>query len=226
MKTTPHKASSRPSAKPVQRHGTPGATGTLTRGEIANLVMTAREAYAYQLACHRIEPGQSFDDWRRDQVQDAVQKDGLSKLNRADFRPVKSHFLILAGREDEALNLDLRTGVKTYRPANTGDTWESSEKLVHHIRKAIADHATTDVSHPKGHIHTGWFLAAARQRAQKPTLTMDTLAERLDPETLTGLLSHLRNHIAVREGRADPDRRAKRVYPKKADPGEMSGDPF
>ena len=54
---------------------------------------------------------------------------------------------------------------------------------------------------------------------------MATLAERLDPETLCGLLSHLRTHIALREGRANPDLRAKRTYPKPADPGEMD-DPF
>ncbi len=50
---------------------------------------------------------------------------------------------------------------------------------------------------------------------------MATLAERLDPRTLHGLLSHVRNHIALREGRAVPKRRAKRVYPKRPDPGEI-----
>ncbi|MFT3992033.1 MAG: hypothetical protein QM680_11545 [Luteolibacter sp.] len=67
-------------------------------------------------------------------------------------------------------------------------------------------------------------IAVAAQRTRKPTLTMDTLAERLDPKTLKGLLSHLVNHIATRGGRAT-DRRSKRQYPKKADPGEMA-EPF
>jgi hypothetical protein len=53
------------------------------------------------------------------------------------------------------------------------------------------------------------------------------MAERLDPQTLAGLLSHRRDHIALREGR-DTDRRAKRVYPKPSDPGSMheDADPF
>ena len=68
----------------------------------------------------------------------------------------------------------------------------------------------------------GWLLTAARQRTGKPTLTMETLAERLDPQTLFGLLCHLKDHISLREGRAVPERRAKRIYPKKADPGDFT----
>jgi hypothetical protein len=79
----------------------------------------------------------------------------------------------------------------------------------------------------KGWITPGWLIAAARQLTGKPTLTLAAMAERLDPQTLAGLLSHRRDHIALREGR-DTDRRAKRVYPKPSDPGSMheDADPF
>ena len=62
-------------------------------------------------------------------------------------------------------------------------------------------------------------LTAARQRTGKPTLTMKTLAQRLSPQILFGLLCHLDEHIALREDREDLDRRAKRIYPKKANLG-------
>lgn len=215
-----------PSAKPVQKRGTPGAKGHLTREETTNLVLQAREAFDHQNRLGRIEPGQSFDDWRHDQVMDAVGVPGISKIARSEWRKVKAHFLALSGRDDEAFKLLNQTGVKTYRPASPDDTWESSEAYVAHIRTALANHAQATVTHPKGHIHAGWFLAAARQRTGKPTLILDTLAERLDAETLCGLLSHLRNHIATREGRADTDRRAPRSYPKKSDPGDFEDNPF
>jgi len=222
-KPTTRKSSAKPS--PARRSGTPGQQGTLTKSEVQNLVLQAKDAYAYQLQLGRIEPGQSCDDFRREQVMDAVGIAGTSKLNRSHWRTVKAHFLALSGREDEAFALLQTTGLKTYRPATAEDTWETAETYVAQIQTNLADHAAIPVTHAKGHLNAGWFLAAARQRTGKPTLTMATLAERLDPETLCGLLSHLRNHISLREGRSNPDLRAKRTYPKPADPGEMD-DPF
>jgi hypothetical protein len=206
-------------AKPVQRRGTPGASGNLTRAEITNLILQAQEAFHYQTALFRIEPATKFDDWRHDQVMDATGQPGLSKISRADWKTCKAHFLTLSGREDEAFALVGQTGIKSYRPADSEDTWETCETYVDLIRKALADHAqVTAVCLLPGttHIHSGWLITAARQRTGKPTLTMETLAERLDPKTLHGLLSHLRNHISRREGRADPYLRSPRNYP--ADP--------
>jgi hypothetical protein len=224
-KTARPQARRKTSAKPLRTKGTPGENGALTVAEIQMLVMQAKEAFHYQTALGQIEPGTDADQWRRDQVMDCVGKAGTSKLIRIEWRQVSARFLTLAGREDEALATLNRTGVKSYRPADANDTWETSETYVVLIRQAIDEHRTAVTEHAKGHIHEGWFLTAARQRTAKPSLTMATLAERLDPATLCGLLSHLRNHIALREGRAVPERRAKRVYPKTPDPGEMD-DPF
>jgi len=212
-------------AKPLRKKGTPGEDGRLTGPETTNLVLQAKEAFHYQTALGKIEPGTDDNEWRRDQVMDCVGKAGTSKLIRSDWRPVMAHFLTLSGREDEALEVLNRTGTKSYRPVDQDDTWESCETYVALIREALAAHRDAVATHEKGHLHEGWFLAAARQRTGKPTLSMATLAERLDPKTLHGLLSHLRNHIALREGRAVPERRKERVYPKPADPGEMD-DPF
>jgi hypothetical protein len=225
-KTTPKKRACKPRAKRVQKQGSPGAHGRLTREEITNLVLQAQEAFHYQTVLGNIEPGTKFDDWRRDHVMDRVGKPGISKLVRADWRNVKALFLELSGRDDEAFALLLKTGAKTDHPAAQADTWESAETYVHQITAALAAHSKATVTHPKGHLHAGWLIAAARQRTGKPTLTMATLAERLDPKTLAGLRDHIISHINLRECRADPDRRTKRTYPKKPDPGDFDSEPF
>lgn len=156
-------------------------------------------------------------------------------------------FYELAGQEAKAFELSMKTGTKSYRPKNEDDTWESSETYAALINQALDEHRQISekseeeltalgfkeagprkaalAAFGKGPIQAGWLLTAARQRSSKPSLTMATLAERLDPETLCGLLSHLKSHINKREGRADEEKRKPRRYPKKADPGEMS-DPF
>jgi hypothetical protein len=223
MKKAPSKTDPRiPSAKRLQKTGTPGAAGNLTNPEKQKLVLQAKEAWGYQIAVKAIPTNTPFDEFRSAQVAAAVGLSGISKLNRSHWRTVSAHFLTLAGREDEAFDLLQKTGEKTYRGTKPGNTWETAEKYVSHIRKALADHLA--FNHPRP-IETGWFLHAARQRTGKPGLTMETLAERLDPQTLHGLLSHLRNHIALREGRADLDRRSVRSYPAKPDPGQID-DPF
>jgi hypothetical protein len=229
MKTTSQKSPAQRTCKPsAKRAQKPRSTGSLTRAETTNLVMTAQEAFNYQLVLKRVEPGTSFDDWRRDQVMDAVGLPGISKIGRAHFRTVKAHFLTLAGRDDEAFALLNKTGQKRDHGDPT-DTHESSEEVVALIRQALADHAQVPAERlvgGTGHIHPGWLISAARQRTRKPSLTMDTLAS-LDRKTLFGLLSHLKSHINKREGRDDHDRRSPRHYPRKPDPGTMhEDDPF
>lgn len=225
--TPSSRAPRKAAAKPLRKAsgGTPGPTGQLTSQERIPLILQSKKAFSNQQSLHRIEPGMAEDEWRRDMVMDCVGLEGISKINRSHWRQVMAKFYELAGDEDKAFELGMKTGTKSYRPVSAADTWETSETYVALIKSSLTDHKAAAVAHPKGHLHEGWFLAAARQRTGKPTLTMATLAERLDPATLEGLLSHLRNHIAVREGRDCPERRAKRSYPKPADPGEMD-DPF
>jgi hypothetical protein len=223
---TPVQRTRKAPAKPVQK---PRAAGSLTRGETTNLVMAAQEAFNYQLALKRVDPATTFDAWRRDQVMESVGLAGISKIGRSHFRTVKAHFLTLAGRDDEAFGLLNRTGQKTDH-GNPADTHESAEAIVAKIREALRNHATVpaDRLQPgKTHIHAGWLIAAARQRTAKPTLTMDTLADRLTPTALVGLLAHLRSHIARREGRAADHLRKPRTYPKKTVEETISDDtPF
>lgn len=213
-------------AKRVRRAGTPGEFGRLTAAETRFLVLIARDAFNYQQALKNIAPGSDFDSWRREQVQEETGLPGLSKINRSHVRDVAARFYDLAGDSDKALDYRLHTGTKTDH-GDPHNTWETCETYVHQIREALATHAQSPVSHTKGHIHPGWLIDAARQRTGKPSLTMDTLAERLDPKTLAGLRDHLISHINLREGRSDSARRQPRRYPKKADPGSMAeDDPF
>lgn len=234
MKTTPKTTSARapqtprkPSAKPLRKSR---ATGSLHPKETQKLIMGAQEAMNYQVAIGSIPAGTDFNTWRRDQVMEAVGLPGISKIGRTHFLTVHAHFLTLAGRDDEAFDALTRSGPKTDHGDPT-DTREGCTALVAKIRQVLATHAdfpADKLPEGKGHIHAGWLIAATRQRTRKPTLTLDTMADRLDPQTLVGILSHLRNHIAKREGRAT-DRRSKRTYPKKEDPGEMHedrADPF
>jgi|GEM_PF-3630241 len=206
-KSRPLRSPRKPSAKPPQ---TP--RGNLSKPEITKLLMQAQEAFQIQSDLGLIDPAERFDSWRRDQVMAACGLPGLSKISRGHFRTVFAHFLTLCGRDADAYLALTHTGTKRdHGPA--GDTHEAAEALVHHILTALASHASTDLPDGLLHIHAGWFLAAARQRTRKPTLTMDTLAARLDPAVLTGLLAHLRNHISRREGREDAGRRSTRAIP-------------
>lgn len=220
-KTTTPRTPRKPSAKPVR---TAAKTGNLTRPETTKLVMQAHEAFYYQTACGNLNPGHNFDAWRRDQVMLAVGRPGISHCGRGQWRELFAHFLTLAGRADEAYAYLTATGSKRDH-GHASDNHESCESLVHKMREAIVNHSRQTLPAGADHIHPGWLLAAARQRTGKATLTWDTMAERLDPFTLVGLLSHLRNHIARREGR-ESDRRAQRSYPPKPDPGEIDPDPF
>lgn len=215
---------------PLQRSRKPLAVpahgpGTLSAGEVRKLVLQAKDAFAHQLAQGRVEPGQSFDDWRREQVADVAGVDGVSKLSRSQFRTVLAHFLTLTGKDAEAYQLLTKTGLKRDRgPA--GETYESAEALVFRIREALAAHANIPEDQLCGpRITEAWLLAAAQQRTGKPSLTMDTMAARLDNRTLVGLLSHVRNWISRNEGREDIVLRSERRYPKKPDPGDFDPDP-
>lgn len=232
MKTTAKKSpAQRPRkapAKPVQG-GSPGEFGRLTNAEKRTLVLIAKDAFHFQDRMGNIDPGLTFDAWRRDQVKDNFGVDGTSKLIRNQWKKAAAMFFRLQGREDKALELLLATGAKTDTGDQT-DTHESSEEVVALIRQALDNHAQVPAESlvdPRGHIHPGWFLKAARQRTGKRTLTMETLSSRLDRDTLFGLFSHLTSHINLREGRDNQDRRQPRRYPEKPDPGTMHEDePF
>ena len=103
------------------------------------LAIAAGVAFKHQTGLGRVEPGQTFDEWRHEQVQDTVGKPGLRACTHGDFRPLLAWFQQLAGLEAESLATRLRTGrVKDHGPAD--DTHEARGKIVAEIRGRLTAH--------------------------------------------------------------------------------------
>lgn len=135
-KKTTSRRSSAHRGQPVKTHG---AAGLMGAKEKKMLAIVARQAFTHQTALQRVEPGQSFDDWRHEQVMDHVGKSGLRECSHGDFRPLFAWFLQLAGKDDKAFAVRLKTG-KATEGAAPGDTREAREKIVHQIRCRLAVH--------------------------------------------------------------------------------------
>jgi hypothetical protein len=108
--------------------------------EILPLVMAARAAYDIQIETGNIDASTGFDEWRREQVMQAVGKPGLTALLHQDWRPVMAHFQMLAGKDDAAFQLHMRSG----RRSDKGDprnTHENSDTVFQGIKQALATHA-------------------------------------------------------------------------------------
>lgn len=113
--------------------------GSMGSKEKQMLAIAAGVAFKHQSALGRVEPGQTFDEWRHEQVQDKVNKPGLRACSHGDFRPLLAWFQQLAGEDHKAFATRLRTGqVKDRGPA--GDTHEARGKIVAEIRGRLAAH--------------------------------------------------------------------------------------
>jgi hypothetical protein len=183
-------AARKPAAKRSYR---PGYMG---RKEIQPLVLAAREAFDYQAALGNIDPGVSFDTWRRDQVLQTVNRKGLSDCLHDHFRPLMGHFKLLAGRDADALESFLSTGPTADHSA-PGDDHETRRQLAHQILEALAAHIRlADISavdlaaetpdtdtyqtlrarraailaHPQGALREGYLVHLARQKTRRPSL--------------------------------------------------------
>lgn len=87
----------------------------LTNRQKFILADLARQAWSRQSAGFRREIDE--EHFRHLAVTEAVGKAGLRSCSQADYAAVKTHFLKLLGREDEALNADLRGQTNTLRVA-------------------------------------------------------------------------------------------------------------
>lgn len=206
--------------------------GYMGRSETQPLVLAAREAYDYQVALGNVDPGTTFDAWRREQVRTTVGRDGLSDCLHDHFRPLMGHFKALAGRDGEALGSFMSSG-----PASTAqdDTHETRRKLAHVILDLLGEHmrladisaadlaAQTEdpalypvlrsrraaiLAHPKGAFREGYLVHLARQKTRRPNLSLGSdlkagLADRLSVDQLVQLRDTLVNRIAAREQRPE-----------------------
>lgn len=145
-----HSTDRRRTWKPSARAGyTHGSAAPMGGKEKQMLAIAAGQAFRHQASLGRVQPGQTFDEWRHEQVQDTVGKTGLRACTHGDFRPLLAWFQQLAGLEAEAVATRLRTGrVKDHGPA--GDTHEARGKIVAEIRGRLTAHILlADLSWPE-----------------------------------------------------------------------------
>lgn len=126
----PRKAAPKP-------HG--GPRGNMTPAEIKPLLFHARQAFDVQAAAGLIDDGETFNTWRHAQVMAAVGKPGLTACSHEDFRPLRGHFLTLAGRNAAAFKDHMTSGKPTDH-AEPGDTFEARRELAWTIAQALNAH--------------------------------------------------------------------------------------
>jgi hypothetical protein len=111
----------------------------MTPAEIKPLLFHARQAYDAQSTAGLLDDGETFDTWRHAQVMAAVGKPGLTACSHEDFRPLRAHFLTLAGRDDAAFRDHMTSGQPTDHAA-PGDTYEARRELAWSIAQALDAH--------------------------------------------------------------------------------------
>jgi hypothetical protein len=205
MKTTAKKAARKPVATKLQ--------GNLTSKQKQILVMLASEAFKLQ------NPGISFDDWRHEQVMDAVQKPGLTACDQEHYSDLMGHFLTAAGRDSEALSWFMKNGRNPERQL----AWKISKALADHtflahataeqviavtssrsVRRRLAKRESLQ-DHADGPITYDYLVSIVRDKTGRPSLTLSadlatSLAERCSLQELYQILYTLNNRITEREG--------------------------
>ncbi len=194
-----------------------GPRGNMKPAEIQALAITARKAFDFQRDLGNLDDAVKFDDWRREQVLEAVGKPGLSACDHHDFLPVRAHFGLLAGKDEAALDDLLKTG-KVKDHGELEDTYENRRNKVHLIREAIGYHvilaetpeaavAPKDLAHWQairasgGPIREGYALVVARNKHKIQPRSIDELSDRLTARQLEQLLFTITNRINAKEGR-------------------------
>ena len=207
-KTAPKKTARKAVAKAVKPRG------NISPEEIQPLIMAAREAYGIQ------DPGITFDEWRGEQVMEAVNRPGITACDHIHFCDLMAHFKIAAGKEDEALHWLLTGGKNTERQIawSIANTLAAHLTLAHSTVEAVAA-ATAPrrlkrllaareaiLDHPEGPITYDYLVSIVRDKTRRPDLTLSadlaaSLAERCTAGQLAQIRFTLVNRIAEREGR-------------------------
>lgn len=132
---TSGKKAARKAAKPAKP-----ARGIMGRKETLPLIMAAREAHAFQMKIGNVDAVTSFDDFRRPHIAELADgATGFSDCKSIYFRPLMARFKLLAGHDEKALELELRTGKVTGSGA-PDDTRENREEIAHEIAARLAHH--------------------------------------------------------------------------------------
>jgi len=183
--------------------------------EITPLIMISTEAYNLQ------DPGISYDEWRREEVQATVGRSGLSECDHGHFCTLMGHFHAAAGQEDKALYWYLRAEKNSERQI----AWSIAAILTDHIAlanstvesltaatpprklKRLMAARESILDHPEGPLNFGDLLTIVRGKTKRPGLTLDpdnlaaSLADRCDKLQLAQIRFTMVNRRNEREGR-------------------------
>lgn len=200
----------------------PKVRGNICAKNIQIVIMAALEAHAYQ------SPGIAFDPWRREEIQAAVGRDGLTACDEANFCDLMGHFCAGAGKEEDALKWFLKSSKNSERQI----AWSIADILSKHIALA---HSTVEaltaatpprqlksllaaraalLDHPEGPLDFDDLVTIVRGKTRRPDLTLDrdlatSLAQRCDKIQLTQIRFTLINRRNEREGRGHTSDRNK-----------------
>ncbi|BCU76025.1 hypothetical protein [Luteolibacter sp. LG18] len=219
----------------------PKRQGNLKPQTRQKIAITARQAFDLQKHVGNIEDGVTFEQWRHAEVMAAVKRPGISACDGLHFRDLMVHFLVLAGREEEALPYGLKTG-KVRDHGDVQDTHEEREKWLAIIATDLRLHAelAAEPVEPQspayaaswhsikangGPIQEGYVVFVAAQKFGIQKCRFERLKELLTAPQLEQLHHTIRNRITAREGKGSPENRNKsqrRKPVQPADPGDLA----
>lgn len=210
-------------AKPAPRYRRNAATSggaPLSARQKAVISQTARAAFDFQDRAGLVDgfgsDSKRFEAWRRDQQAAAVGISSLRECGNNHYRTLMAHFLCLAGKDDSAFRLQVKTGrVKDHgAPEDTHENRETRRAL---ILQALLDHAhRCDPAHAQhdpaaaaasaskgGIITSGYVITLAKAKCRGRSLDSLTATQ------LDQILYTIKNRIAAREGRGSSATRNK-----------------
>jgi hypothetical protein len=216
----------------------------LSPAEIRPLIMAAREAWIFQGSAI------PFDDFRWENVMDAVGKSGLSTAGHEDFCKLMGHFKMAAGKDEEAFEWFFKDGKNSERQV----AWKIADTLAKHLwlahstpeqitaattssrlRKGLLTRKAALQDHPEGPFGFESLQTVIRGKISQPSFQLGTdiaasLVTKIQLRDLLGILFTLRNRISEREGRgliADRNKSQKESRPApKAEPTRSTGSNF
>lgn len=202
--------------KTTSRKSSPSShSRSLSPAEIRPLIMAAREAWVFQGSLV------SFDDFRQENVMDAVGKSGLSSASHDEFCKLMGHFKMAAGKDDEALEWFIKDGKNSERQV----AWKIADTLSKHLWLAHATPEEIAASTPSSRLRKGLLERKAslqdhadgpfgfeslqtviRGKISDPNFQLGadiaaSLVTKIQLRDLLGILFTLRNRISEREGR-------------------------
>lgn len=104
----------------------------LTRPQQIRLLMLAAEAYE-SAKRKGADAGRTLEEFRRDEMEDTVQKRSLKDCRNSHFRRLRAAFYIWIGETGKAFADLMSTG-----PSKTGDTYEQRETAAWLLTEAVA----------------------------------------------------------------------------------------